>query len=65
MSERDDPHPDCATCNHWLSRISEEKARALAGNEESYLAEIKAQRELAEHLSRDTHTVAQSFEVRV
>jgi len=59
------PHSDCAACDYWLFRIDEEKARALAGNEESYLAEIKAQRELAEHLSRDTHPAAQSVEVRV
>jgi hypothetical protein len=56
-------HPDCSTCSYWLSRIDEERAHALAGNAESYLAEIRAKRELDEHLSRDTHTAAQSVEV--
>jgi hypothetical protein len=60
------PHDEsCPICKYWTDRASEHAKRALAGDTASYRKERRAQQELAEHLSRDTRTAAQSVEVRV
>jgi hypothetical protein len=59
------PHDDCLVCAFWRDRIEDARKRALQKVEGAHSDERQARRELAEHLSRDTHTAAQSVEVRV
>jgi hypothetical protein len=53
-------HSDCLTCAYWQSRIAEEKARTLARCEGAFDSEKHARAELAEHLSRETHSGAEN-----
>jgi hypothetical protein len=43
----------CVTCEYWLTRIAEERARAINGIPGAYRREIQARRELKEHQERE------------
>ncbi|MGA2755428.1 MAG: hypothetical protein ABSE53_16855 [Terracidiphilus sp.] len=47
---------DCIICAYWTARISEEKARTIAGCEGAYGREQFARIALAAHLDGGTHT---------
>ena len=51
------PSPDCPTCNYWVNRLQEERARSLGGSHRA-VEEIRAQKELAAHLERTVHMEA-------
>ena len=48
-----EPHTDCPVCAYWQARLSEEKARTLAGCEGAFAEERRVRAELQEHLARE------------
>jgi len=57
VSKRVEPHPDCPVCNYWVSRVEEQRARALKGDADSRRTELRAKSELDDHLARAANLV--------
>jgi hypothetical protein len=48
-------HSDCAACDYWQARISEEKARIIAGCDGAFDREKIARMALAAHREHTGH----------
>jgi hypothetical protein len=51
-------HPDCLTCSYWVSRIDAAHARFIRDVDDAQVEELRAKRELDEHLARTKHMEA-------